>query len=202
MLATALRVESASLRLPESAGTLRPADYLPAPLREAFESVADRVTEEQGTTATPRPCYLVSKAEEQHLRRRLVRSRMARLIPESDIARRSEGRLLLNGLFGVHHRHGQRAIFDLRPANHSEGRLRWSTLPLGSMFSFFRLSPDKCLRGSGDDLETYFYHWQESESMVPRRAFGRCITGAEALELGGTPGKGTASLWWSSAWVA
>ena len=186
LLVAAQAVEVDALRLPSRAAHLAPADYLDPEKGATFVDERARIAPSCDGDR-PRPCYMVSPETEQRLRHRLIDSQMACLIPESKVARDSTGRLILNGLFAVHHKQGQRAIFDLRPANHDEVRLRWSKLPSGPMLSCFRLEPNMILRGSGDDLETYFYHWSEAESMIPRRAFGRKVTGEEAAELGGNP---------------
>ena len=80
--------------------------------------------------------------------------------------------MLLNGLFGVFHPKGQRAIFDCRPANSGEVRLPGTRLPNGPMLARLRIPRGFGLRGSGDDLENFFYQLTEAESMIPRRAFG------------------------------
>ena len=80
---------------------------------------------------------MVPPREEGHLRDRLWAANMITLVKESDIARRPDGELLVNGLFAVHHPKGQRAIFDLRPANWTEHRLKWSILPRGRPLAKF-----------------------------------------------------------------
>ena len=56
---------------------------------------------------------------------------MAVAIPETQLARKENGDLLLNGFFAVDHPKGLRAIFDGRPANPGETRLKWTRLPAG-----------------------------------------------------------------------
>ena len=71
--------------------------------------------------------YSTSSGEEEQDEKQ-YEAKMATLVKEEDIEKDSRGRLLLNGLFAVHHKRGQRAIFDLRPANFDETRLRWCRL--------------------------------------------------------------------------
>ncbi len=109
---------------------------------------------------------------------------MVTLLPESQIARRPNGRLLLNGCFAVWHEHGQRAIFDCRPSNPGEERLRFTVLPNGCILASLRLGRQEGLRGSGDDLSNWFYQMKESPELWGRRAFGRQITGETAEAFG------------------
>ena len=57
-------------------------------------------------------------------------------------------------------------------------------MPHGCMLCRIRLSSLKGARGSGADLSTYFYQLMEAPGSVPRRAFGRRITGGDAAALG------------------
>ena len=127
---------------------------------------------------------MVPPEEEKVLRTRLLATNMAMIVNESEIDLRPDGRLLLNGFFAVDHKKGQRAIVDCRPANTGETRLRFSTLPTGPMLCHLRLHRTGGLRGSGDDLANWFYQLKEAPPVLPRRAFGRCITGPDAVDLG------------------
>ena len=75
---------------------------------------------------------------------------MAALILEDEVATGSAGKMLLAGLFGVWHRNGLRMIFDRRPQNFGEARLRWGNLPLGSQFARELMKPVEGIRGSGE----------------------------------------------------
>ena len=66
-----------------------------------------------------------------------------------------------------------------------EDKLKWCDLPHGTCFCSLRLKPDKDVRCSGEDISNYFYHLKLVESMRSRSAFGRVITGDEAVLLGG-----------------
>ncbi len=94
--------------------------------------------------------------KKSEFRDRFPASRVAVLIDERDIDRRPDGRLLLNGFFGVRHPKGQRPIFDSRPANAGKVRPPWGHLSTGFMLTGLRVSLQEVIRGSGDDLEVYF----------------------------------------------
>ena len=132
---------------------------------------------------------MIDPAQEDLFRERMLSSGMAVLLEEEQVAKRTDGRPIVNGGFGVWHRKGQRAIFDLRPANMGERRFRWGHLPLGPMLSRVLLGPREGLRGSGDDLENYFYQWTEAPGLLPRRAVGRKFSGGIALRYGGVHGR-------------
>ena len=173
------------LRLPEQAGHLDTRVLLPPDLGEAFADGPRRLAPpEQIVGVPPRPCYMVPPHLERELRSRLLASRMAVLIPEGAVAKREDGRLLLNGCFGVAHPKGMRAIFDCRPANHGERRMRWMSLPCGPMLVNCRLRAHEALRGSGDDLSNWFYQLSECSDLVSRRAFGRSVSSEESAALG------------------
>ncbi len=108
---------------------------------------------------------------------------------KSKIAQRVDGRSLLNSRLAVHHKKGQRDIFDRRPSNEGEHRLPWTRLPAGFMLCRLRVPAGFGLRGSGDDLESYFYQRTKAECMVPRRALARWITGTAAAQMGMDPAR-------------
>jgi hypothetical protein len=129
---TAIPVKTERVALCDPAGTVRPGDILPPDLARAFEDVPSRVRDDVDVSSYPRSCYLVSEAEEKKLRRRLLDTKMARLVEESMIPLGPDGKLLLAGLFCVTHKEDfDRLIVDRRPANHTEKRLGWSRLPMG-----------------------------------------------------------------------
>ena len=65
----------------------------------------------------------------------------------------------------------------------------WVRLPHGTQFSRMILKPGETVRGSGDDLENYYYQLSHRPSCFPGNAFGRRISGNYARELGGDPNK-------------
>ena len=103
---------------------------------------------------TPKGCYLVPRECEKELHELLLRSGMAQLIPEEDIARGPRGELLLAGMFVVEHtRDRDRLIVDRRPANALEHRLRWARLPMGSQLGRLVVNRRQAVRGAGDSAD-------------------------------------------------
>ena len=109
---------------------------------------------------------MVGKREEQVMRKLLIDSSMCVLLPEDQIPRTSSGRKILSGLFCVPHKdHSDRLIFDRRPANATERRLKWCHLPHGTCFCSLKLKPGEDVRCSGDDISNYFYHLELEHSL-------------------------------------
>ena len=88
----------------------------------------------------------------------MLKCGLAVLVLDADVARRPDGRPLLNGLFAMPRTKGrQRLICDKRPSSAGERRLQWARLPYGPMLARVVLRPGYALRASGDDLSNYFY---------------------------------------------
>ena len=78
-------------------------------------------------------CHKVRPEDDYEMCDRLLTSGMCTLVEESKLPTDSKGNILVGGLFAVHKDTDQdRLIFDRRPQNASELRLRWSTLPGGA----------------------------------------------------------------------
>ena len=95
------------------------------------------------------------------------------------------------GLHGMQHREGIGLVRQLvvdTAANAGEHRLNWARLPLGPMLARIVLRDDEGIRGSGDDLTSYFYQLGQIESMLPRNAFGRRVREDIVKKHGGEPG--------------
>ena len=183
---TAIPVKTDRVALCDPAGQVHPEEVLPAPRARKILGVQSRVREDTGGKAYPRSCFLVSEREERKLRRRLLETGMARLVEESDIPLGPDGKLILAGMCCVQHKvDHDRLIVDRRPANALEERLCWSSLPLGSQLTRIVLPRGTVLRGSGDDLRTYFHCLRKAPEAVRRTCVGRVISGAEAEALGG-----------------
>ena len=128
---------------------------------------------------------MISASDELALAKELLRSGMAVLISESLVPKSSDGTLLRGGLFAVKHTKGrQRLIFDRRLLNAGEAQLPWVSLPHGTQYCFCMLESHETIRGSGDDIETYYYHLRHQDNFVHRNAVGRRFTGKRARELG------------------
>jgi len=155
--AVAKPVDVARIAIVNPAGTVQPEDWLTPSEGDMFLDYRRR-REDTGYVDPPKGCFMVSRAQELRLRRLLLESKMAVLVEESSVPRRPDGSLLLAGMFTVAHKPDRdRLIFDRRPQNFGDHRLAWASLPLGSQLCQVVLEHDEILRGSGDDLRTYFY---------------------------------------------
>ena len=78
------------------------------------------------------PCFKVPTNEWPGFRDRMLSTGMAYLIPEFQISRKPDGKLLLSGIFVVdHEEHVDRLIVDQRAPSAGEKRFDWSNLPYG-----------------------------------------------------------------------
>ena len=168
LTASALPVKADRIALPAAAGGLDPALHLAPHERSLFLDWARRERPRHLPTAPVRPCHRVSAEEEAKLYLRLLDCGMARLASEAEIREaRAEARaapadwsedLAPGGLFAVRHKPAaDRLIYDRRPRNALEERFNWISLPAGCQWSQVVLDDSCCLRGSADDLSTYFY---------------------------------------------
>jgi hypothetical protein len=149
-LVAAKEIDVATLRLPVRAGQLDTAALLPAQDRRTLLNGARRLLPDEAVEQPlPRSCFMVRAVDESALLRRLIETNMVILLPEAEVARQPNGRLLLNGCFGVDHKKGMRAIFDCRPANAGEKRLRLSCMPCGVMLSWLRVHRKRGHSGVG-----------------------------------------------------
>jgi len=187
-IARDINVENASL--PPSAGLCDPLDILPEPYRSELLDTNSRIKNPAPKFCDlPVPCYKVKRKDEKALREALLRSGMAGLMEESEVACTEDGSLILSGVFGVLTKGGKlRFIFDRRAPNMGERRLHWITLPHGTQFCYHVQKPGHKLRGSGTDLSKFFYRLKELESMFSRNCFGRCFDGKGYANYGGKRG--------------
>ena len=190
VLNTAMPAVPDRMSLPTKAATVKPEDILPAERAHAFLSRANLVDPDLDRSFDiPDPCYLVNKSVESEIRVKLLASGMARLLPLDQALRRPNGKPLVGGLFSVAHKeHTDRLIFDRRPQNFAEDRLNWSFLPLGQQLTRVWIPPGHGIRGSGDDLKSYFYQLKNAEGAIKRSAFGRSFDGSLHPECGGVAG--------------
>ena len=132
-------------RVPAHCGQCHPEKYLHHEHLEVFENQDQLVVEEHPfISAVPKPCFRVDRDTEPSLRKFLLDSGFACILPESAVATSHEGRLLLNGLFAVEDRPGKhRLIFDKRPTNCTEISLPWLRLPMGFLFCRIVLQDDE-----------------------------------------------------------
>ena len=116
----------------------------------------------------------------------------AHLIPVNP----ATGRPLSGGFFCVAKKNKKqlRLIFDRRPQNATERRLHWLRLPNAGMLRHFVLGPREVLRGSGSDIEVYFFRLEHEDSWVKHNAAGTPVTGRWLEEFG-------ISNWWEPHFV-
>ena len=164
----ALPVVADRIALPAAAGGLDPLEYLSTEEKRLFCSWKDRELPRHAQARPERSCHRVSGDEEVKLFKRLMESDMAVLASENDIrAARAKARgelidwhedLAPGGVFAVPHKpHADRLIYDRRPRNSLEKRFDWGKLPSGSQWAQTVLPPSCAMRGSAEDLSTYFY---------------------------------------------
>ena len=94
------------------------------------------------------------------------------------------------GWFGVGHKqHVVRLIQDRRPANAIERRLGWAELPGGEQLAQLVLGNDEEVRGSLDDLRTYFFDLARPIKASPENLVGRRLRGEDFPDYGGQAGE-------------
>jgi hypothetical protein len=174
----ALAVDPERIAICSPAGEVWPEQWLRGERRREFLDVESRLLPEVECGPVPPSCFMVTEAVEGRLREVLLAAGMAILVAEEDVPRLPSGRPLLGGLFCVPHTDKvDRLIFDRRPANSREKRLGWAQLPLGCQFSRLLLRRKEGVRGSGDDLRTYFYRLRCAPGGHLRNCFGRQVPG-------------------------
>ncbi len=185
----ALPVDPARVQIPAAAGILDPCTVLTETEQKVFLDVQARVKPNWNQVDLPKFCYMVAASDEVLLRARLLSSGMASLIPDHDVPRTNRGLPLLGGLFAVEHKAvSDRLIFDRRPQNFCEHQLNWSRLPYGPQLCRLVLKDHEGVRGSGDDLRTWFYQLRNAPAARSRNVFGRIFDGANYSDYGGKSG--------------
>ena len=187
-LSVAIPVVADRVAVPEEAGLVDPCQWLP-PERGATVAALDtlRLSEDQWREIVV-ACHRVPVSEEAGLVRRLLSRRMVVLLPESDLPRDQEGRLMPGGLFCVKkNAEEDRLIFDRRPENATMVQLDWTRLPSGACFCRMLLGPNEFLRGSGDDLRNYYYTLALPDAWIRYNAVGRRVDPAIVAEAGLDP---------------
>ena len=178
------------MSLPEQAGVIDPLDFLKGQQREIFENSAAVIPEDHETRAASKACFKVREADQPAVYRKLLQSGVATLIPAEWGLRDCRGDLITGGLFAVPHKpHSDRIINDRRPLNELERRLVWAKLPHGSMLTQLIVPKGQGLRGSGDDLQNYFYLLRHRPDWLPRNVVGQPFDGGDFVEFGGEAGK-------------
>ena len=110
------------------------------------------------------------------------------LMEESSLPWGLGGTILDGGWFCVDHSKVRlRLASDHRPQNATEGTLRWPDLPSGPAMIHLKLEPWETVRGSGEDLECWYYCHKESR--YAKNAAGRRVRGEQFTKFGALPGK-------------
>ena len=176
---SAMEVKPERMSLPSVAGIIDPADHLKGEHRKQFQEMADPI----------KPCLKISPENVVPIYRKLLDSGVGVLIPESLALRDEHGSIISAGLFAVPHKEtSDSVICDRRPQNQIERRLVWAKLPHGCMLTQIILHPDCSIRGSGDDLQNYFYFLRHQEAWLHRRnCIGNPVSGAAFTEYGCKP---------------
>ena len=171
------------MSLPEVAGIINPTNYLKGTHKQAFLNMIHDVPLEEEPPDRVQGCFKVNEDDLQSVHFKLLSSGVAVLIPEEMGVRDSNGSLITGGLFAVDHKeHSDRIILDRRPFNQLERRLIWAKLPHGSLLTQLIVPHDHSIRGSGDDLQNYFYllkhqdNWASKELGWEKFWWGRLRT--------------------------
>ncbi|CAE7732232.1 osm1, partial [Symbiodinium sp. KB8] len=188
VVGSALPVSAARVAIPKKAGTVDPCDWLDSEKAQTLQHLEEYRLPEHLWSDVVRACHRVPPEEESLLARRLLEADMATLVPERELPRSRAGELMPGGLFCVAKNQTEdRLIFDRRPENSTMERLRWARLPAGSCFCRMLLRSDQFVRGSGDDLRTYYYMLKLPDNWVRYNAVGRQVDRALVAELSGDP---------------
>ena len=187
-LGSAISVVADRVAIPETAGTVDPCAWLPEGRKQLVEDLSVLQLPELLWDEVPRACHRVSLKEEAGLVRKLLKHQMITLVREEDLPRSENGKLLTGGFFCVKKSDSEdRLIYDRRPENATMERLNWSRLPSGACFARLLLEPNEFLRGSGDDLRTYYYSLALPTNWIRFNSVGRRVDPQVVLEWKGDP---------------
>lgn len=178
------------MSLPSQAGIVDPSQFLKGDQLASFQNMSAEIPH---GVEPPRPtvgCFRVPPDKLREVNLKLLESGVAVLIPEELGLRDSKGNIITGGLFAVDHKpQSDRVILDRRPFNELERRLVWAKLPHGSLLTQLIIPPGFSVRGSGDDLNNYFYLLKHQDDWLPRNTIGKTFDGAGYEQFGGVPGK-------------
>ena len=182
---TAQAVEWANIApaLPKEVGSVKLRDVVGMGCRHYVDNFPDYLVPEEDQQHTKAPKVMVPMESWDELCEGLLASGVCGLIPEEQV-HRVEGKLLLNGMFGVSKGEFQggieimRLIMNLIPLNgickSVEGDV--ATLPAWSGMSAFQLHPQEDLVVSSEDVRCFFYIFSVPESWYPYLAFNRPVS--------------------------
>ena len=185
-LSSAIPVNPDRVAIPQKAGTVDPLSWLPEDRREVVANLPDQRLPEGLWDEVVPACHRVPKREEARLVRKLLAQGMVTLVAESELPRTNQGKLLTGGFFCVKKSDVEdRLIYDRRPENATMSRLGWSQLPSGACLTRILLEPDEYLRGSGDDLKTYYYSLALPSNWIKYNSVGRRVAVDVVRDWGG-----------------
>ncbi|CAE7427492.1 unnamed protein product, partial [Symbiodinium sp. KB8] len=184
----ALSVEADRVAIPTEAGAVDPLDWLPAEQALVVENLEEVRLPEHLWEDVVTACHRVPESQEAALATRLLSTRMAVLVEESELPRTSTGELLTGGLFCVGKNEAEdRLIYDRRPENSTMPRLGWERLPSGACYTRLLLEENQFLRGSGDDLRNFYYMLRLPPGWVRFNSVGRRVAPEVVRAFGGDP---------------
>ena len=187
-VSTAIPVVASKVAIPDQAGTVELSQWLPPGRKEVVADLTQLRQPEHLWDEVVPAFHNVPFSEEAGLVRRLLKHGMVELVPESELPRTSGGKLLTGGFFCVEKSSTEdRLIYDRRPENATMSKLGWAKLPSGACFTKLLLLPNEFLRGSGDDLKTYYYTLALPSNWVPYNSVGRRVQKDIVREFGGNP---------------
>ena len=179
-----LPVKADRIAVPEVAGMVDPCEWLDEDRATVVRNLDKLRLPEHQWEEVVKAFHQVPPEEEDRVVRKLLRTGMGRLLPESELPRDSHGKLLVGGLFSVlKNEREDRLIFDRRPENATMSRLRWAKLPAGACFAKLLLDDCEFLRGSGDDLRNYYYMLRLPENWIKYNSAGRRVSSAVLREF-------------------
>ena len=101
----------------------------------------------------------------------------------------ADGKILCGGWFCVDHRNDMlRLIYDRRPVNATEASLNWLDLPAGQQLTRLVIDRGETIRGSGDDMESWFFQLQHQDDWHRHNGVGRRLLGKDFVDCGGIVG--------------
>jgi hypothetical protein len=184
-------IEHVAHRLPAHCGGCSPEQFLKGTPLATFVKQQDLViSTEPLRRDVPRPCYRVAESLEVPLRNLLFQIGYSAPVLEKHLDKYADGAPMLGGLFEVMDKPGKfRLIFDRRPCNLFEKRVKCRAIPMGWQCTRLIIRPHEGARGSGSDLDSYFNRLKNHESGLSRAGFGRVFDGKEIPEWNGIPGE-------------
>ena len=173
--------------MPSNAGSINICDHLSPPQLKEYSDLGGLVLPDGDLDEAPQACHMVAPGDEDELASSLLTCNMARLVPEEDLPRRLDGKLLIGGFFAVVKSGGRlRLIFDRRPQNSRERRFVWIRLPAAALMTRLVLEPNEVVRGCGRDLKDFYFQLAHSDDRLIRNAVGRRVSQGLVKKFGKT----------------